>query len=423
MTDHHRDDAPTGRPSDIAEQRLRRRLRREVADLRTQLEERQLRVDYYLAEGYAEPAADALDEQAALLQGFRDRLGDLLADAAVEREAEQVLAGVPEAAELLGRADAGRVAVPDEPKVIRLDDARPSRGPWMRRVPAAVATAVAGIVAIAVVTVSSSPTGPNTLAVSSHVDDDPGSGRPEVADGPQVRGGNSTFDITLLLQRSSADGTASSAAIEHLLRRRRVLLERLEKAAAAGDVDSILELETLVGQLLDEIQQLDQEIEGVLDAEEGDPGHEAETASEAEVSDETPDGEPAQGDTDAAGDDEASDSEGSSSDGDTEDDEGLFGPWGEDETGQDDGSDSGDTGEADGSAEDDSASDDTSGEDSGQDDGTSDEAPGPLGGDEEQPDQGDGEYGDDSSGDGTGLGGDDTDGRTGEDDGILGGGY
>lgn len=68
---------------------------REVADLRVRLEEASLRSDAYLQAGYPEEAAEVVDEQRRLISRFRARLEQSMSEAAVEAEAERVLAAVP----------------------------------------------------------------------------------------------------------------------------------------------------------------------------------------------------------------------------------------------------------------------------------------------------------------------------------------
>lgn len=88
------------RPSHRAEERLRAAVTRDVADLRLQLEEASLRSDALLWAGHPEAAAEVVDEKRELVSRFESRLRQRLSEAAVEAEAERVLAAAPGAAVL-----------------------------------------------------------------------------------------------------------------------------------------------------------------------------------------------------------------------------------------------------------------------------------------------------------------------------------
>ena len=117
-------------PSDRASARLRGDVSREVADLRLQLEEAALRSDAYLQAGYPEEAAEVVDEQRQLLSRFQARLRQSMSEAAVEAEAERVLAAAP-----------GAAAFSDDP-----DPSGPSDAP--RFSPALVSAVVAALLAV-----------------------------------------------------------------------------------------------------------------------------------------------------------------------------------------------------------------------------------------------------------------------------------
>lgn len=86
----------------MAGDRLARRLRSDVADVRVRLEEAALRSDALLATGQPERAAAVLEEQHALLAELRETLSSSVAAAMIEAEAESVLAGSPDAPTLFG---------------------------------------------------------------------------------------------------------------------------------------------------------------------------------------------------------------------------------------------------------------------------------------------------------------------------------
>ncbi|MBW3621267.1 MAG: hypothetical protein KY461_13560 [Actinobacteria bacterium] len=97
------DAAAAGRPSDVSRDRLARRVRSEVADVRVRLEETVLRSDALLATGQPERAAAVLDEQHALLAELQDSIASAVAAAAVEAEAEAVLFGAPDGPSVFAR--------------------------------------------------------------------------------------------------------------------------------------------------------------------------------------------------------------------------------------------------------------------------------------------------------------------------------
>lgn len=81
-------------PSEEATDRLAGRLRQEIDDLHADLADDLLLTFLLLGEDEGEDAVDVLDHGAERLHRFQDRLEDVIADAAVEREAEAVLASV-----------------------------------------------------------------------------------------------------------------------------------------------------------------------------------------------------------------------------------------------------------------------------------------------------------------------------------------
>lgn len=118
------------RPSVRAEERLRAAVNRDVADLRLQLEEASLRSDAFLWAGYPEAAAEVVDEKRELVSRFESRLRQRLSEAAVEAEAERILAAAP-----------GAAALSDEP----------TEPPAGRRSPALLSALAAALLALVAV--------------------------------------------------------------------------------------------------------------------------------------------------------------------------------------------------------------------------------------------------------------------------------
>ena len=239
--------AVTGRPSLVASARLADAIGREVADLRVRLEEASLRSDAYREAGQTRAAAQVVDEQRALVAGFADRLGSVLAGAAVEREAEDVLAGTGDLARLghpqsdanapHGDAAQGRTTVADAPAAPQEPAPAPSRARRLPVVASALATAAA-VVAFVLAAPPSPP--PQTLAAA-------GSDQPDApgADGAPLGGSSSSgrTEITAAQTDTPAEGAPAGATGN-------------EEAAAAPtaprtrDVtDALVDLQDLVGHL------------------------------------------------------------------------------------------------------------------------------------------------------------------------------
>lgn len=148
-----------GRPSGVARDRLARRIRTDVADVRVRLEEAMLRSDALLATGQPERAAAVLHEQQALLAELRETLSSSVAAAMAEAEAEAVLAGSPDGTTLFGDPAGHEVPAP-------------------RRTFRSTASALVSAVAALAVLLVAAPPPPDTLAASDRQD---GAGLPDGA--------------------------------------------------------------------------------------------------------------------------------------------------------------------------------------------------------------------------------------------------
>lgn len=175
MSSQHDADAPTGGPdgppSWRARESLAARLRGDLADARLRLHETVLRAEAYALLGDDQALADVGREQQALLSDIEERFGRTVADAVVERDAEEVVAAAYPALE--STVDA--VAVP------AADDDAPRARP--RPVLSGVASAVAlfGLAAAAVLGVQQ---GPGTIEVVDAAD--PGPDAPPAEAGVQL---------------------------------------------------------------------------------------------------------------------------------------------------------------------------------------------------------------------------------------------
>ncbi|MBW3659224.1 MAG: hypothetical protein KY457_11340 [Actinobacteria bacterium] len=144
----------------MARDRLARRIRTDVADVRVRLEEATLRSDALLATGQPERAAAVLQEQQALLAELRETVSSSVAAAMAEAEAEAVLAGSPDGTTLFGDPAGHEVPAP-------------------RRTFRSTASAlVSAVAALAVLLVAAPAPPPDTLAASDRQD---GAGLPDGA--------------------------------------------------------------------------------------------------------------------------------------------------------------------------------------------------------------------------------------------------
>jgi hypothetical protein len=245
---HHHDGGPlnAGRPSAVSRDRLAERVRGDVAEVRTRLEEAILRGDVYLAAGQPERAAAVVDEQQALMAELRTQVEASVAAAVVEAEAESVLSAGPDGEAIFG-------APSDE----RSGDAAGLRRRGVRGAASAVVSAAA---ALAFLVMVSSPPGPQTLAAAgvddqARPDDDAGDAVPgrnalTPSDAPgSTRPGAGTDD---------GDGGDGSAAPDATRRGSRSVPDGDGVVAGGPDLDlseSLSELQALVDRLRDSVMQ------------------------------------------------------------------------------------------------------------------------------------------------------------------------
>jgi hypothetical protein len=136
-----RDRPRVGRPSACAESRLAAGLRDQIDGSKLAWEAALLRGDAAISSGDAHEVEAALAEQRAILVTLETRLGEVVASATAEREAEHVITAVPD---------------------------RPRRRP-LRHVPAVLGSAAAALVAFAVVTFTGAPGVPDVASVAEAI--------------------------------------------------------------------------------------------------------------------------------------------------------------------------------------------------------------------------------------------------------------
>lgn len=131
-------------PSDASTGRLADRLQREIEDLRSGLTDDLLLTLMLLGEDAVDEAVGVLDDGSERLQRFQDQVEDAVADAAVERDAEAVLAAA---------------AVPDERRRDQAGDVQRGRGTAfrIRALASVAAAALAAVVAVVSVEPSEAP--------------------------------------------------------------------------------------------------------------------------------------------------------------------------------------------------------------------------------------------------------------------------
>lgn len=134
-----RDPPIVGRPSACAQGRLAVSLRDQIDGSKLAWEAALLRGDAAIADGDAREVEAALAEQRAILVALEARLGEVVASATVEREAEHVVTAVPPP---------------------------PRRDPLRRRLPAVLGSAAAALVAFTVATLGGVPGVPDVAPVS-----------------------------------------------------------------------------------------------------------------------------------------------------------------------------------------------------------------------------------------------------------------
>lgn len=165
MSSQHDADAhtggPDGPPSWRARESLAARLRGDLADARLRLHETVLRAEAYALLGDDQGLADVGREQQALLADIEERFGRTVADAVVERDAEEVVAAAYPTHD---------GAVVDPGAVPAGDDAPRSRP---RPVLSGVASAVA-LFGLASAVVLGVQQGPGTIEVVDAADPGPG---------------------------------------------------------------------------------------------------------------------------------------------------------------------------------------------------------------------------------------------------------
>ena len=152
-------------PSVAARQRLRSQLQREIAEFKVRMSEATLRSSAYLELGAPEAAAEVAAEQQELIDGFRERVDAVVSGAAVEREAERVLA------DELDR-DRLQTPAPDGDRV---------------RPPLAAGLAAAAVVLTALLLSTGSPMSTELLGATP-ADDEPVRTRPVSPDTPDPEG-------------------------------------------------------------------------------------------------------------------------------------------------------------------------------------------------------------------------------------------
>lgn len=160
--------AGTG-PSAHAAGRYGLEVAREVADLRVRLREAVMRSEVFLEAGRPDAAARVVAEQRAAVAALRDRLAASTRRAAVEAEAERILAGAPGFDQFAGLPrDRAREDV-STGGIMRPTRPTPRRSPshdhagLLRRLPAAAAAAALSLAAAGLVLVSATPGGQRAI--------------------------------------------------------------------------------------------------------------------------------------------------------------------------------------------------------------------------------------------------------------------
>lgn len=332
--DDHRE-VSSGRASKETTRRFKGELRREVGDLEVRLEEAQLRSDAFLHAGLDREAAEVLEESRQMVDEFHQRLNSALAAAAVEREAEWILASSLDVVDVLG-------------------DEETSGGGLLARIPAGVGAAVASVAVLAMALVTlRTPQQRDVRPASDVALALPDDGEDTTAASSGVQRGPGLDDRLRYLSPAEMEVLAAVSepeAVAPLLERRRRLLDQLQQAASGGssDLDTVLaELDQLVEALVREGVDVDRllelerehEVERVEEPEEGqaqDPATEtqgppeqpqdeaAEDEAPADGSEEEDGGSvfPFEGDGEGEPDDESSGAGASGSDNDDKDDDG-----------------------------------------------------------------------------------------------------
>jgi hypothetical protein len=270
-----RREVSSGRASAEAARRFKGSLRREVGDLEVRLEEAQLRSDAYLHAGLTSEANQVIEESLEMVETFHRSLNDALAQAAVEREAEQIFASSVDVLGVLGEGET-------------------TSGGILARVPAGIGAALASVAVLAMAVITMRPAA-DDRAVRQVADV---SALPDqVALPAPTRVAPSTTD-RLILSLSPMDraviGAASvdREAAAPLLAKRRQLLARF---ASPGVITSAMltELDAVVQMLRSEGVDVERlvELERVAARAEADAQESSERQPESapEAPDEQPD--------------------------------------------------------------------------------------------------------------------------------------
>lgn len=225
----------SGRPSTETTRRFGGALRREVGDLEVRLEEAHLRSSAFEQAGLHREAAKVLDESRQLVTDFHVRLSGALAQAAVEREAERILASSDDVLAVLHGSDDASSGV-------------------LLRIPAGIGAAIASVVVLAMALVTlRAPSDRDLQAANdiSAIDEVASPSLAPVRDDP-LRLDDAIFRSLTALDRQVLElGSVNRATVAPLLVRRRDLLQLL---ASPHTVTSavLAELDALVAQLLDQ---------------------------------------------------------------------------------------------------------------------------------------------------------------------------
>lgn len=341
-----------GRASDVAKERLREDIRRQTADLRARLREAQMRSSFFIDAGVPDEAAKALEDQRAILSEYHDQLAQAVRSGLVEREAEQILAGAPDADRVLGTpalrvVDGGGAS------------AKPPARPWVARVPVALGAAASFVALLALVATTLAPNdiGPTIAASGATASPDQAGAfdppSPELTLREFRDGGVSDEELERLLA-----GVGISPEAREMIRRHREIRERLTEAA--GRVSSLAELEALIEELLSEVPEFEGELGDLLVPSKAEAETSQDVEQPSEPSEPSDDAQPAPSEQPS---DDASDDPDS-------DDGGLFGPWpGEDDPSEEEGGASEQPSDDGSSSEDGPLPDAPNGE-PGQDDGS-----------------------------------------------------
>lgn len=325
MTDRqeHRQ-VSTGRASAEATRRFGGALRREVGDLEVRLEEAQLRSDAFLRAGLEVEAARVLDESRDLVDQFHERLNRALAEAAVEREAEQVLAS---------SSDVLAVLSEDET----------TSGGVLSRIPAGIGAAVASVAVLAMAIVTMRAPAERDTRLASDITAE-GADTTTVLPSASPRDRAPAMALSPIDQVVLADITDGDrqAAAGGLLAKRRQLLDLLSSptavtSAVLAELDAVVEQLRTEGVDIDKLLELERSIaeQAPQEPEAQEPeAQEPQAPSEQEPTSTEPEGES------------------------SEEDGGVFGGFGDDESEDGESADDGAGASGSGESDDKSADDD-----------------------------------------------------------------